>query len=77
MYRTDTMKSLNLLVSEMLKIPRVNVEAPLLKNLAFLINKCLAQNVQGQQKTFQNKQWYLNSYVLKFSYCLVYSKKLS
>ena len=44
MHRIDTMLSLILLVSEMLKIPRVKVDVHFLKKLAFVTNKCLAHN---------------------------------
>ena len=44
MYRMDTVLSLILLVSEMLKIPRAKVEAHFLKELAFVTNKYLAQD---------------------------------
>ena len=44
MYRIDTVLSLILLVSEMLKIPRAKVEVHFLKKLAFVTNKCLAHN---------------------------------
>ena len=40
----DTVLSLTLLVSKMLKIPRAKSEAHFLKKPAFLINKCLAQD---------------------------------
>ena len=80
MYRMDTELSLILLVSEMLKIPRPKAEAHF---LAFVTNKCLAQDAfgqqkrqQGEQKTFQNTQQYANSYEHKFSYHLVYSTEL-
>ena len=43
-YRIDTMLYLILLISEMLKIPRAKVEAHFLKKLAFVTNKCLAQD---------------------------------
>ena len=33
------------------------------------------ENVQRQQKTFQNRQQYANSYVDKFSYYIIYSTK--
>ena len=36
-----------------------------------------SENVQVQQKTFQNTQQYTNSYAHKFSYILVCSTKLS
>ena len=41
MYRMDTVLSLILIVSKMLKVPRANVEAHFLKKLAFVANKCL------------------------------------
>ena len=77
----DTVLSLIFLVSEMLKISGAKVEAQFFEQLPFVIKKCLIQdiskNVQGQQKTFQNKQQYVNSYFPKFSYYLNYSTKLS
>ena len=42
------MLSLILLNSEMLKIPRAKVEAHSLKKLAFVVNKCLAQDAFGK-----------------------------
>ena len=75
MYRIDTVLSLILLISEMLKIPRAKVEVHFLKKLAFLTNKISHKmpsgNVQRQQKTFHNTEQYANSYVHKFSYYLV------
>ena len=47
-YRMDTVLSLILLVSEMLKIPRAKVEAHFLKKLAFITNKNLAQDTCGK-----------------------------
>ena len=44
MYRMDTVLSLILLVSEMLKIPREKVEVHLFKKLTFLTHECLAQD---------------------------------
>ena len=41
----DTVLSLILLVSEILKIPRVRVEVHFLKKLTFVTNKCLAQDI--------------------------------
>ena len=68
----DTILSLIPLVSETLKIPRARAEAHFLKKLAFVTNKCLAQDafgiIQEQQKTFQNTQHYVNKYVHRFSY---------
>ena len=40
----DAMFSLILSVSEMLKIPRAKVEAHFLEKIAFVTNKCLAQD---------------------------------
>ena len=48
MKRMDTVLSLILLVSEMLKIPRAKVEAHFLKKLAFVTNKCFAQDAFGK-----------------------------
>ena len=48
MYHMDTELSLILLVSEMLKIPRVKVEAHFLKKFAFVTNKYLAQDAFGK-----------------------------
>ena len=48
MYHMGTMLSLILLVSEMMKIPRAKVEAHFLKKLAFVTNKCLAQDAFGK-----------------------------
>ena len=48
MYLMDTVLSLILLVSEMLKIPRAKVEAHFLKKLAFVINKCLVHDAFGK-----------------------------
>ena len=48
MYRMDTALSLILLVSEMLQIPRVKVEAHFLKKLAFATILCLAQDAFGK-----------------------------
>ena len=45
MYRTDSVLSLILIVSEMLKIRKAKVEAHFIKKLAFVTNKCLAQHV--------------------------------
>ena len=77
----DAVLFLILLVSEILKIPRTKVEAHFLKKLAFVTNKCLAQDVFGEcprpTENFQNTQQYANGYVHKFSYFIVYSRKLS
>ena len=60
MYCMDTVLPLIVLAFEMLKIPKTKVEARFLKKRDFVTNKCLAlgsfENVQGQQKTFQNTQ---------------------
>ena len=45
MYRMDTVLSLILLVSEMLKSPRTKVQAHFLKKIAFITKKCLAQDI--------------------------------
>ena len=44
MYGMDTVLFFILLVFEMLKIPKINVEAHFLKKLDFVTNKCLAQD---------------------------------
>ena len=44
MYRMDIVLSLILPVSEMLKIPRAKVEADFFNTVAFVTNKCLAQD---------------------------------
>ena len=48
MYGMDSMLSLILSVSEMLKVPRAKVEAHFLKKIAFAITKCLAQDAFGK-----------------------------
>ena len=48
MYHMDTVLPLILLVSDMLKIPRAKVKAHFLKKLAFVTNKCLAQDSFGK-----------------------------
>ena len=48
MHCLDTTLSLILLVSEMQKISRAKAEAHFLKKLAFVTNKCLAQDVFGK-----------------------------
>ena len=48
MYCMDTVLSLILLVSEMLKIPRAKVEAHFLKKLPFVTNECSAQDAFGE-----------------------------
>ena len=56
----DTVLSMILLVSDMLKVPRAKLEANFLKKLTYVTNNYLAheplENVQGQQETFQNTQ---------------------
>ena len=47
-YRVDNVLSLLLLVSELLKIPRDKVEAHFFKKIAFVTNKCLAQDAFGK-----------------------------
>ena len=44
MYGMDTVLFFILLVFEMLKIPKINVEVHFLKKLDFVTNKCLAQD---------------------------------
>ena len=51
MFRMDTVLSLILLDFDMLKIPRAKVEAHFLKKLAFVTNKCLAQDSFGECPT--------------------------
>ena len=48
MFLMDTVLSLILLVSEMVKIPRAKVEAHFLKKLAFVTNKGLGQDAFGK-----------------------------
>ena len=66
------MDTVFLLVSEVLKIPKAKIEAHFLKKPAFVTNKVQhkipLENVQGQQKTFQNTRQYANSYMHKFSH---------
>ena len=77
----DSVLSLILLVSEMLKIQRAKVEVYFLKKFILqptnVWRKMPSENVQRQQKTFQNTQQYASSYVHKFSYYLLYSTNLS
>ena len=59
MYHMDTVLSLILLVSEMLKIQRAKVEAHFFKKLAFVTNKFLAQDVFGKcTRTTENLSKY-------------------
>ena len=44
MYRMDAVLSLILLVSDVLKIPKIKVEAHFLKKLNFVSNKCLTRD---------------------------------
>ena len=56
----DTVLSLILLVSEMLKIPRVKVEGHFLKKLASVTNKCLVQDAFCKfPRTTENLSKYL------------------
>ena len=48
MYRMDTVLCLILLISEMLKILLAKVDAHFCKKLAFVTNKCLAQDTFGK-----------------------------
>ena len=81
----DTVLSLILLVSEMLKYPWAKVEAHFLMKLAFVNNKCLFTRClrkmsKDNRKLFKIHSitaFTIHSYVHKFSYYLVYSKKLS
>ena len=77
MYRMDTVLSLILLVSKMLKIPRAQVEAHFLKKLAFVTNKCLAQDVFGKcPRTTENLSKYTAGY--RFPRCIIrYKQSLS
>ena len=55
----DTMLSLNLLVSQMLKIPKAKIEAYFLKKLVFVTNKCLTQDdFRKCQRTTENLSKY-------------------
>ena len=58
-YRIGSMLSLILLVSEMLKIPRANVEAHFRKKLAVVTSKCLAQDtfVKGPRTTEKSSKY--------------------
>ena len=59
MYRMDTVFSLILLVSKMPKNPRAKVEAQILKKLAFVTSKCLAQDTFGKcPRTTENLSKY-------------------
>ena len=55
----DTVFSLILLVSDMLKIPRAKVEAHFLKKLVFVTKKYLAQDAFGEYpRTTENLSKY-------------------
>ena len=59
MYCMDTVLSLILLISEMLKILRAKGETGFLKKLAFITNKCLAQDAFAEcSKTTENLSKY-------------------
>ena len=59
MYRMDIVLHLILLVSEILKIPRAKVEGHFLKTLAFLTNRCLAEDAFGEcPRTTENLSKY-------------------
>ena len=81
MYRMDTVLSLILLVSEMLKIPRTKVEAHFLKKLAFVTNRCLAPDAFGKcARTTENLSKYtqdVSSYVRKCYVHLVHYTNVS
>ena len=55
MYRMDTVLSLIMVVSEMLKIPRAKVEAHFLKKLSFVTTECSAQDAFGECPTTTEK----------------------
>lgn len=60
MYQMDTVWSLILLVSEMLKIPRTKVETNFLKKLDFMTSKYLVQDAFGKlPRTTENLLKYI------------------
>ena len=76
----DTVLSLILLLSEMLKIPKTKVEAHFLKKLDFVNNKCLIQDdFRKCQRTTENISKYtalqLSQYTVMYN--LPHSAKLS
>ena len=75
----DTVLSMILLVSDMLKVPRAKLEANFLKKLTYVTNNYLAHDAFGKcPRTTGNLSKYtvvyVNTYVHKFSYYLVNSK---
>ena len=66
MYLIDTVLSLILIVSEMLKISKAKVEAHFLKKLTFVTNKCLIHDAFGKcPRTTENlSQKCANRYIL-------------
>ena len=77
-YHNDVVLSLILLVSEMLKIPKTNVEAHFLKKLDFIANKCLAQDAFGKcPRTTENLSKYtalqLSQYIVMCTNFLIIS----
>ena len=76
----DTVLSLTLLVSAMLKIPRAKVGAYFLKKLAFVTNKCLAQDAFGKcPRTTENLSKYtaIRKYLHKCAQTFLLSTNLS
>ena len=61
MYRMDTVLSLILLVSEMLKIPKTKVKAHFLKKLNFVTNTCLAQDAFRKCQRTKKKPFKIHS----------------
>ena len=77
-YHNDVVLSLILLVSEMLKIPKTNVEAHFLKKLDFIANKCLAKDAFGKySRTTENLSKYtalqLSQYIVMCTNFLIIS----
>ena len=78
MYRMDTVLSLILLVSEMLKIPKNKADAHFLKKLDFVTNNCLAQDDFGKcPRATENLSKYralqLSQYIVLCKYVLIIS----
>ena len=82
MYRMDAVLSLVLLVSDVLKIPKIKVEAHFLKKLNFVTNKCLTRDAfEKCPRTTENLSKFtalqlsqFHSYVHRFSYYRVYTR---
>ena len=75
----DTVLSMILLVSDMLKVPRAKLEANFLKKLTYVTKNYLAHDAFGKcPRTTGNLSKYtvvyVNTYVHTFSYYLVNSK---